>query len=83
MPIAHGYWQHIVQLWVAAASASLPMVCPFAIGKAFGLADATQRQGTLNHNWQDDPAAEIRRDPKKGCDPGGIRVTFGRPDHLR
>jgi hypothetical protein len=27
---------------VAAASASLPMVCPFTIGKAFGLADATQ-----------------------------------------
>ena len=27
--------------WVAAASASLPMVCPFAIGKAFGLAAAT------------------------------------------
>jgi len=30
-----------MRLWVAAASASLPMVCPFAIGKAFGLAAAT------------------------------------------
>jgi hypothetical protein len=28
--------------WVAAASASLPLVCPFAIGKAFGLAAATR-----------------------------------------
>jgi len=27
---------------VAAASGSLPMVCPFAIGKAFGLAAATR-----------------------------------------
>ena len=30
-----------IKSWVAAASASLPMVRPFAIGKALGLADAT------------------------------------------
>ena len=34
---AHAPWVR-----VAAASASLPMVCPFAIGKAFGLAAATR-----------------------------------------
>jgi hypothetical protein len=32
----------IVEFRVAAASASLPMVCPFAIGKPFGLAAATR-----------------------------------------
>jgi hypothetical protein len=31
--------------WVAAASTSLPMVCPFAIGKAFDLAAAIRRPG--------------------------------------
>ena len=30
------------------AAASLPMVCPFAIGKAFGLAAATRREHLLS-----------------------------------
>jgi len=29
---------------------SLPMVCPFAIGKAFGLADATRIQDAQSPN---------------------------------
>jgi len=33
--------QRVRTLWVAAASGRLPMVLPFAIGKAFGLAAAT------------------------------------------
>jgi hypothetical protein len=37
---------------VAAASASLPMVCPFAIGKAFGLGAATRfdRHSSVGHS---------------------------------
>ena len=36
--------------WVAAASASLPMVCPSAIGKTFGLAAATRNLCSLCHD---------------------------------
>jgi len=39
-----------IKLWVASASAGLPMVCPFAIGKAWGLAAPTRRHEILNRN---------------------------------
>jgi hypothetical protein len=38
---------------VAAASASLPLVCPSAIGKAFGLAAATRFRSLRQRNLKD------------------------------
>ena len=35
-----------VKIWAAAASASLPPVCPCASGKTFGLAVATLRRNS-------------------------------------
>jgi hypothetical protein len=53
MAIIYDFFAVRHETWVASASESLPMVCPFAIGKAFGLAAATRRHTILSRDPYD------------------------------
>jgi len=51
--------------WVAAASASLPMVCPSVIGKTFGLAAATRPPGYSHRHRAAGPCPLLHDPPKR------------------
>jgi len=55
IPITHEFFIAQHQALGGSAKRSLPMVCPFAIGKTFGLAAATRRYETPNRNRYQSP----------------------------
>jgi hypothetical protein len=61
MPIMTKLSEAIVALG-GSGKRSLPMVCPFTIGKAFGLAAATRRDRSDNSNDTDCDKWKIRHD---------------------